>query len=70
MPEYAGDYIFTSAWSGDDSDPEVVYSSTIWQGLPAVKNHRVFKLDPQSSFYNDPVSLEAQLEFFVTSLTK
>ncbi|MDN9009358.1 hypothetical protein [Brevibacillus laterosporus] len=25
LPSYAGDYIFTSAWSGDDANPEVVY---------------------------------------------
>jgi iron complex transport system substrate-binding protein len=69
LPEYAGDYIFTSAWSGDQADPEVVYGSRIWEGLPAVKNNRVFTLDSAASFFNDPISLEEQLDFFVESLT-
>ncbi|MDQ0338784.1 iron complex transport system substrate-binding protein [Caldalkalibacillus uzonensis] len=70
LPDYAGDYIFTSAWAGDDADPDVVYNSTIWKSLPAVKNNRVFKIDPVGSFYNDPVSLEEQLDFIVQSLTQ
>ncbi len=70
LPEYAGDYIFTSAWSGDNADPNVVYGNSIWKGLPAVKNNRVFKLDDKGSFFNDPVSLEAQLDFIVEKLTK
>lgn len=70
LPEYAGDYIFTSAWGGDDSDPRVVYDSSIWKGLPAVKKQKVFMIDAKSSFFNDPVSLEAQFDFIVDSLTK
>ncbi|GED16004.1 iron-hydroxamate ABC transporter substrate-binding protein [Aneurinibacillus migulanus] len=70
LPEYAGDYIFTSAWSGDNADPNVVYGNSIWKGLPAVKNNRVFKLDDKGSFFNDPVSLEAQLDFIVEKLTQ
>jgi len=42
LPEYAGDYVFTCAWSGDTSDPNVVYDNSIWKSLPAVKNNRVF----------------------------
>lgn len=70
LADYAGDYIFTSAWSGDDADPEVVYGTNIWKGLPAVKNNRVFKLDAKSSYFNDPVSLEAQLDFIVEKLVQ
>jgi iron complex transport system substrate-binding protein len=70
LPEYAGDYIFTSAWPGDESDPEVVYGSSIWKNLPAVKNNRVFHIERKGSYFNDPVSLEAQLEFIVNSLIK
>jgi len=69
-PDFAGDYIFTSPWTGDDADPEVVYGSSIWKNLPAVKNNRVFTLDRNGSLFNDPVSLEGQLEFIVESLTR
>ncbi|WP_172193800.1 ABC transporter substrate-binding protein [Saccharibacillus qingshengii] len=68
LPEYAGDIIFTSPWSGDDSDPEKVYGNSLWKNLPAVKAGHVFQLDPTSDTYNDPVTLESQLEFIVDSL--
>ncbi|UQZ86921.1 Iron(3+)-hydroxamate-binding protein FhuD precursor [Paenibacillus konkukensis] len=70
LPDYAGDYIFTSAWSGDNADPEVVYGSAVWKGLPAVKNNKVFKLDPRSSLFNDPISLDAELDWIVEQLTR
>ncbi|WP_037293073.1 ABC transporter substrate-binding protein [Saccharibacillus sacchari] len=68
LPEYAGDIIFTSPWSGDDSDPEVVYGNSIWKNLPAVKAGNVFRLDPKSDTYNDPISLAGQLKFITDSL--
>lgn len=70
LPDYAGDFIFTSPWSGDDANPDVVFESTIWKDLSAVKNNRVFPLDAAGSYFNDPISLEAQLEFIVESLTQ
>ncbi|WP_126428552.1 iron-hydroxamate ABC transporter substrate-binding protein [Brevibacillus marinus] len=70
LPDYAGDYIFTCRWAGDDADPSVVYDSSIWKGLPAVKNNRVFQLDPTAAYFNDPVSLEKHLEFIVEKLTQ
>ncbi|WP_228469331.1 ABC transporter substrate-binding protein [Paenibacillus sp. JNUCC31] len=68
LPEYAGDIIFTSPWSGDKSDPKVVYDNTLWTNLPAVKAGHVFQLDPTSDTYNDPISLEGQLKFISESL--
>ncbi|GBF75292.1 iron(3+)-hydroxamate-binding protein fhuD [Paenibacillus sp. 598K] len=68
LPEYAGDIIFTSRWSGDDSDPALVYDNPLWSSLPAVKNNHVFQLDPESDTYNDPMSLDGQLTFIADSL--
>ncbi|WP_409344855.1 iron-hydroxamate ABC transporter substrate-binding protein [Paenibacillus sp. MBLB4367] len=70
LPDFAGDIIFTCPWSGDTSDPEVVYGNSIWKGLPAVANKRVYQLEPKGAYYNDPVSLEAQLAFIVEKLTQ
>ena len=39
LPEYAGDYIFTSNWGWDDGNPDVVYGSSVWKGLPAVQRN-------------------------------
>ncbi|WP_230986721.1 ABC transporter substrate-binding protein [Cohnella fermenti] len=68
LPEYAGDYIFISGWTGNEN-PEVVFEGPIWEGLPAVQNNRVFRNDGRGFVYSDPVSLEAQLKFVVDSLT-
>ncbi|MEJ8303342.1 AraC family transcriptional regulator [Saccharibacillus sacchari] len=67
LPDYAGDYIFTSNWGWDDGDASVVYDSEIWKSLEAVKNDRVFWIDPKGSYYNDPISLEAQLKLIEES---
>lgn len=67
LPEYAGDYIFTSNWGWDDGDSNVVYGSELWKTLPAVKNNQVYFIDEKGSYYNDPLSLDAQLEFIVDS---
>ncbi|MDQ0113856.1 ABC transporter substrate-binding protein [Paenibacillus harenae] len=68
LPDFAGDIVFTCPWSGDTSDPKIVYDNAIWTSLPAVKAGNVFQLNPAADTYNDPVSLEAQLEFITTSL--
>ncbi|WNS41655.1 iron-hydroxamate ABC transporter substrate-binding protein [Paenibacillus sp. MMS20-IR301] len=68
LPEFAGDIIFTCPWSGDTTDPKIVYDNPVWTGLPAVKAGNVFQLNPSADTYNDPVSLEAQLDFISTSL--
>ncbi|PJN66387.1 Iron(3+)-hydroxamate-binding protein FhuD precursor [Paenibacillus sp. GM1FR] len=68
LPEYAGDIIFTSPWSGDTTDPKIVYDNTLWKNLPAVKANHVFQLDPTSDSYNDPLTLEGQLQFISDSL--
>jgi ABC-type Fe3+-hydroxamate transport system, periplasmic component len=68
LPDFAGDIIFTCPWSGDTSDPSVVYDSNLWKNLPAVKGNHVFQLNPAADTYNDPVSLDAQLEFISSSL--
>ncbi|WP_270172796.1 AraC family transcriptional regulator [Paenibacillus sp. SYP-B4298] len=69
LPEYAGDYIFISGWTGDDHASEV-FEGTIWEKLPAVQNHRVYRENSRGFVFSDPISLEAQLQFVVDSLTK
>jgi len=68
LPEFSGDIIFTCPWAGDTSDPKIVYDNPIWKKLPAVKNHHVFQLNPKADTYNDPISLEGQLDFITESL--
>ena len=69
LPEFAGDYIFTSTWTMD-SDGSATYDSVIWKSLPAVKQNRVFNIHPIGYYFNDPISMEGQLAFIVSSLTQ
>lgn len=71
LPDFAGDYIFTSPWGGDgDKDGSNVYNSSLWKDLPAVKNNHVFKIDPVAYYFNDPISMNGQLDYIVKCLTQ
>ncbi len=69
LPEYAGDYIFISGWTGEENTAPV-FEGSIWDSLPAVQNNRVYHENSRGFVFSDPISLEAQLEFVVDSLTK
>ncbi|WP_324292943.1 iron-hydroxamate ABC transporter substrate-binding protein [Paenibacillus wulumuqiensis] len=70
VPDFAGDYIFTAPWGGDsDKEGTALYNSSLWKQLPAVKNNHVFNIDPIAYYFNDPISMNAQLDFIVQSLT-
>jgi iron complex transport system substrate-binding protein len=70
IPEYAGDYIFFGKWAGEASENDKIEKSSVWQGLPAVKEGHVYPLDPRTSFFSDPISLEKTMDFVVKSLTE
>ena len=60
VDDYAGDYIFldqgemiSEVWGSNEG---------IWKSLSAVKNDRVFQLDPDLFWGNDPISLKLQIE--------
>lgn len=64
LPQYAGDYVFRSAFEGmaDLSD------NPIWNNIPAVKEERLIDMSFGLFFYNDIFSLDKQLDFVVDSL--
>lgn len=68
LPEFVGDYVFTSTWQMT-SDGSQTYESSVWKNLPAVKAGKVFQIHPIGWYFNDPISMEGQLDFIVKSLT-
>ncbi|WNS45567.1 AraC family transcriptional regulator [Paenibacillus sp. MMS20-IR301] len=68
LPQYAGDYIFISGWTGDENAASI-FEGSLWDNLPAVKNNHVYRENSRGFVFSDPVSLEAQLQFVVDSLT-
>ncbi|MBB2482022.1 iron-hydroxamate ABC transporter substrate-binding protein [Bacillus sp. APMAM] len=61
LPEYAGDYvIFSKNKDGDTS----FQNTNTYKNIPAVKNNHVFEVDAKAFYFNDPLTLDYQLNFF------
>lgn len=64
LPEYAGDYVILSKKpDGDNSFQE----TDTYKNIPAVKNNHVFEVNMMEFYFNDPLTLDFQLEFFKKS---
>ncbi|WP_330948723.1 iron-hydroxamate ABC transporter substrate-binding protein [Virgibacillus sp. MG-45] len=61
VPEYAGDYMVFSKNSEQDNSFQ---ETETYKNIPAVKNGRVFEVDGKAFYFNDPITLDFQLEFF------
>lgn len=64
LSEYAGDYVvFSKNAEGDTSFQQ----TETYKNIPAVKNNRVFEVNAKEFYFNDPLTLEYQLDFFKKS---
>jgi iron complex transport system substrate-binding protein len=62
LPEYAGDYVIFSK----NADTETSFQQTeTYKNIPAVKNNHVFEANAKEFYFNDPISLDYQLDFFI-----
>jgi len=67
LPDYVGDYLVLS----EDKDAEQSFKKTTsYQNIPAVKDDNVIEVDQKSFYFNDPVSIDHQLDTFKKQLTK
>ena len=64
LPEFAGDYVIFSKDS--DTDNSFLETDT-YKNIPAVKNNHVFEANAKEFYFNDPLTLELQLDFFKKS---
>ena len=65
FPEYAGDYVIFSKDPGADNSFQ---ETDTYKNIPAVKNNHVFEANAKEFYFNDPITLDYQLEFFKKSL--
>jgi len=65
LPEYAGDYVIYS--KNPDADHSFEQTET-FKNIPAVKNKRIFEANAKEFYFNDPITLEYQLDFFKKNL--
>ncbi|MEK3888775.1 iron-hydroxamate ABC transporter substrate-binding protein [Bacillus sp. FSL K6-3431] len=64
LPEYAGDYVIFS--KNPDTDNSFQETDT-YKNISAVKNNQVFEVNAKEFYFNDPITLDFQLEFFTES---
>jgi len=68
LPDLAGDYIFYAPWLGDQAKAATVYDTSVWKGLPAVKDGHAFDVDYNIFTFSDPFSWEGQLDIILDHL--
>ncbi|MEV5113092.1 iron-hydroxamate ABC transporter substrate-binding protein [Peribacillus frigoritolerans] len=64
LKDYAGDYVILS--NNKDQDNSFQQTDT-FKSIPAVKNNKLYEADAKTFFFNDPITLDYQLDFFSKS---
>lgn len=67
LKDYFGDYVIFSKNADENSSFQNTQS---YQNIPAVKNNRVYEANAKAFYFNDPLSMEYQLDFFIKSFLK
>jgi iron complex transport system substrate-binding protein len=65
LSEYAGDYVIFS--KNAEADNSFQQTET-YKNIPAVKNNRLVEVDAKEFYFNDPITLDYQLDLFKKSL--
>ncbi|MDH4619376.1 iron-hydroxamate ABC transporter substrate-binding protein [Brevibacillus sp. AY1] len=67
LPEFSGDYVvFSKNSKADNSFQE----TETYKSIPAVKNNRVIEVNANEFYFNDPLTLDYQLEVFTESFLR
>ncbi|MFD9626519.1 iron-hydroxamate ABC transporter substrate-binding protein [Peribacillus muralis] len=64
LKDYAGDYVILS--NNKDEDNSFQQTDT-YKNIPAVKNNQLFEANAKEFYFNDPITLDYQLDFFSKS---
>lgn len=64
LPEFTGDYLIFSKHKDADNSFE---ETDTFKNIPAVKNNQLYTVDAMEFYFNDPLTLDYQLEFFKES---
>lgn len=65
LPEFSGDYVIFS--KNPDADNTFQNTET-YKNIPAVKASHVYEVNAKEFYFNDPLTLDYQLEFFIQKL--
>ncbi|MEN1967936.1 iron-hydroxamate ABC transporter substrate-binding protein [Lentibacillus sp. N15] len=61
FPKYVGDYLVITKYTDQDNSFQ---NTKLYKNIPAVKNNHVFEADGNTFLFNDPITLDYQLDFF------
>lgn len=64
LPEFVGDYLIVS--KAEEKESSFMETET-FKNIPAVKNGNTFVVDSKEFYFNDPITLDFQLEFLMDS---
>jgi iron complex transport system substrate-binding protein len=64
LPEFAGDYVIFS--KNPDTDNSFQETDT-YKNIPAVKHNQLFEVNAKEFYFNDPLTLDFQLDYFIES---
>ncbi|HFI0357064.1 TPA: ABC transporter substrate-binding protein [Streptococcus suis] len=70
LPEYVGDYVLVNVNDKTKEAASSLKESDIWKNLPAVKNGHVIEVDYNLFYFSDPMSLDLQIDAFVSAIQK
>ncbi|HEM3484891.1 ABC transporter substrate-binding protein [Streptococcus suis] len=70
LPEYVGDYVLVNVNDKTKEAAASLKESDIWKNLPAVKNGYVIEVDYNLFYFSDPMSLDLQIDAFVSAIQK
>ncbi|MEC0246552.1 iron-hydroxamate ABC transporter substrate-binding protein [Paenibacillus chitinolyticus] len=62
LKDYMGDYVIFSKNAEEDNSFQ---KTETYKNISAVKNNRVYEADAKAFYFNDPLSMEYQLKFFI-----
>ncbi|TVX99744.1 iron-hydroxamate ABC transporter substrate-binding protein [Cohnella terricola] len=64
LKDYFGDYVIFSKNTDEDNSFQ---TTETYKNIPAVQNNRVFEANAKAFYFNDPLSMDYQLDFFIHS---
>ncbi|MGT2933221.1 iron-hydroxamate ABC transporter substrate-binding protein [Streptococcus catagoni] len=60
LPDYLGDYVVIAA--EDNKTGSALYESALWKNIEAVKKNHIIKVNANTFYFTDPISLEYELK--------
>ncbi|MCR6097243.1 ABC transporter substrate-binding protein [Salipaludibacillus agaradhaerens] len=70
LPDFAGDHIILTTYDPEGNDPTLqeLKDSEVWKGLEAVQNNRVYEVEFNHLYFDDPIAIENQVEILTDTI--